>query len=391
MADVDDDIPEVDGYSQEAEDLPPVAGFDEDVPQVDDSPGVTASAPTMGTGNKHLDNLLKWYSGMSEAATLNHAGEVGAVGSRIGTALADMLQPSRERDGMEPEYAGRRGVDPNELVDRSMESPIGKLGYATGVVAPAVASGGASAATLPTRVGVGAAQGALAAGGDSGHDPASMLTGGAAGGALAGLGGALGQRAGSPSGKVVQELDSMGMPVGASAAAVPTRAELAMKTLSGLAKKGTGQMGAGAAAGALLSGSKDPVDIAKSAAIGALGGKALGMAGAAAPKLAPMVAPALRATGTVAAPLFGSMASRPSKASAQADVAYGTAPTMAWAVESVLTSGDTGLDPKDEQQLTEAVMSGDEDRMIAANFSLSQRSPGYAAKLRRELESLQEE
>lgn len=333
-----------------------------------------AGDPSLGTGNRHLDALLKWYTGMAEAATGNHAGEIGEVGSRIGTSLADMLQPSRARDGKEPTYEGRRGADPQELVDRSMASPVGKLGYATGVVAPAVYSAGASAAPLATRAAVGAAQGGLAAHGEAGNDPLAVLTGAATGGALAGLGGAAGARADAT------------VPLSHA-----TRAERALGVLSDAAKKGGGQMGAGAAAGALLSGSKDPADIAKSAAVGALGGKALGMAGGAAPKLAPYVGDAARAMGTAAAPLAGMYAGRTNKAQAQADVAYGTAPTMAWAVESVLMSGNSGLDPKDEQQLTEAVMSGDEDRMIAANFSLSQRSPAYAARLRRELESLQEE
>jgi hypothetical protein len=341
----------------------------------DEPAAVSAPKPTMGTGNVHLDNLLKWYTGMAEAASLNNAAEVGGLGSRAGTALADLLQPSRERDGMAPEYAGRRGVDPEELVQTSMDSLPGKAGYVAGIVAPAVASGGATAAaSIPTRAGVGAAQGAIAAGGDSGYDPAAMLAGGAAGGALAGLGGALGAKAES---------------------AVPlshtTRAEQLMNVLSEGAKKAGNQLGAGAAIGALLSGSRDPVDLLKSAAGGALAGKAVGSLGGLAPKVAPFLGDAARMVGTAAAPLFGSAAGQPAKAQAQADVAYGTAPTMAWAVESVLTSGDTGLDAKDEQQLVEAVMSGDEDRVIAANFSLQQRSPQFAARLRRELESLQEE
>jgi hypothetical protein len=340
----------------------------------DEAAAATAPKPTMGTGNVHLDNLLKWYTGMAEAASLNNAAEVGGLGSRAGTALADLLQPSRERDGMAPEYAGRRGVDPEELVQTSMDSLPGKAGYVAGIVAPAVVSGGVSAAPIATRAGVGAVQGAVAAGGDNGYDPVSMLQGGVAGGALAGLGGALGSKAES---------------------AVPltytTRAEQLMNVLSEGSKKAVNQFGGGAAVGALLSGSKDPVDILKSAAGGALAGKALGSLGSLAPKVAPYLGDAARALGTAAAPLFGGSAGKISKAQAQADVAYGTAPTMAWAVESVLTSGDTGLDAKDEQQLVEAVMSGDEDRVIAANFSLQQRSPQFAARLRRELESLQEE
>jgi hypothetical protein len=64
---------------------------------------------------------------------------------------------------------------------------------------------------------------------------------------------------------------------------------------------------------------------------------------------------------------------------------------MAWAVQSVLTSGATGLDPADEQRLTDAVIDGDEDKLISANFALQMKNPAYAARLQRELESLQEE
>src|SRR5688572_1979479 len=241
----------------------------------DDAAAATAPKPTMGTGNVHLDNLLKWYTGMAEAASLNNAAEVGGLGSRAGTALADMLQPSRERDGMAPEYAGRRGVDPEELIQTSMDSLPGKAGYVAGIVAPAVASGGATAAaSIPTRAGVGAAQGAIAAGGDSGYDPAAMLAGGAAGGALAGLGGALGGKAEQP----VAQLMEGGVP------SVITRADQAMRVLSEGAKKAGNQLGAGAAVGALMSGSRDPGELLWGAAKGALAGKALGSLGGLAPK-----------------------------------------------------------------------------------------------------------
>jgi hypothetical protein len=282
---------------------------------------------------------------------------------------------------MEPTDTGRRGVDAQELVDRGMETGKGKAAYLAGLAAPAIASGFAAPASVGAQAAVGAVQGGLAAGGENDYDPLSTLVGAGTGGALAGLGGAAAQKMAGP----------------ATLGGVPTtgtRAEQLLEVLAKSAKGAAPSAGIGAGVGALTSGSEsgyNPISMAKGAAKGAALGYAAGKAGGLAPKLAPYAAPILSAAGQAAAPVGGMLAGRTSKASAQADVAYGTAPTMAWAVESVLTSGDSGLEPKDEQQLTEAVMSGDEDRMIAANYSLSQRSPAYAARLRRELESLQEE
>ncbi len=76
------------------------------------------------------------------------------------------------------------------------------------------------------------------------------------------------------------------------------------------------------------------------------------------------------------------------KAKAQ-DVAYAGTPTTSWAVQSVLSSGTHGLSPEDEQRLTEAVMSGDDQKVISTNFLLSQRNPAYAKRLQDEYESLQ--
>jgi hypothetical protein len=64
---------------------------------------------------------------------------------------------------------------------------------------------------------------------------------------------------------------------------------------------------------------------------------------------------------------------------------------MAWAAQSVLGSGNSGLSPEDEQRLTEAMLDGDDDKVISANFALQMKNPAYAARLQRELGSLQEE
>ena len=93
--------------------------------------------------------------------------------------------------------------------------------------------------------------------------------------------------------------------------------------------------------------------------------------------------------GGLASQVSGQLATpAASKAGAQ-DVAYAGTPTTAWAVESVLSSGASGLPAADEQRLTEAVMSGDEQRVITTNFLLTQKHPGYAKRMQDEYESLQ--
>lgn len=351
--------------------LVPFEGEDED-----GAAAPAAPEPSLGVGPAWVEDLLKLYAGEAEAASLNNAGEAGAIGQRLGTALADLTQPSRERDGMAPEYVGERGVNPQEILDRSMASTPGKVGYGAGIVAPMIASGGAAAAPVATRAGVGAVQGALAAGGEHGYDPQTVATGGLAGGALAGLGGLLAQRAGSP----------------APGQLFGSRADQAMRFLAEEGKRLGSQAFAGAGLGALIS-NRDPRDMAMGALKGAAGAVALRAGSAALPSAAPYVPGALGAMGTAAAPIGGALAggaAAPAKAQAQ-EKAYGTAPTMAWAVQSVLAGGNTGLAPMDEQRLTEAILSGDEDRVISANFTLQQKSPAYAARLQRELESLQEE
>jgi hypothetical protein len=98
-----------------------------------------------------------------------------------------------------------------------------------------------------------------------------------------------------------------------------------------------------------------------------------------------------RGAGQLGAATGGSLAGMVGKAQAQESDAYGTAPAMAWAAQSVLGSGNSGLSPEDEQRLTEAMLDGDDDKVISANFALQMKNPAYAARLQRELGSLQEE
>lgn len=64
--------------------------------------------------------------------------------------------------------------------------------------------------------------------------------------------------------------------------------------------------------------------------------------------------------------------------------------TQAWAVQSLLYRGGSGLPRQAEQQLTEAVMSGDEQKLATANFLLSGKYPQYAQALQKQMFSLQQ-
>lgn len=95
----------------------------------------------------------------------------------------------------------------------------------------------------------------------------------------------------------------------------------------------------------------------------------------------------LAGAGGGAAGFVGGKLTGPSKASAQ-DKAYAGAPTLAWTLQSVLSGGDTGLSPEDEQRLTEAVVAGDEQKVFSTDFQLRMRNPAYARRIEEELRSL---
>lgn len=318
-----------------------------------------ADARPVGTGNPWLDGLL----GLEGGLALGNARNLGKLGAGIATRVSDALLPSRVRDGMEPTYSGTRGAADAlaEPVERAERTPQGALAHMVGTGVTALGTGGAAGPSVAGQAAAGAALGSAGAAAQSDADPLSMLAAMPAGGALGAAGGALAEHA---------------------AANKPMLDWLA----SGASKLGS-QAVAGAGIGALLSGSRDPVDLMKAAGKGAVAAAGLKYAAGAMPTMLPA---AIRGAGALGAPAIGSAFGGPSKAGAQ-DVAYGTAPTMAWAVQSVLASGGSGLQPADEQRLTEAVLSGDMDKLISANFALQQRNPAYAARLQRELESLQQE
>jgi hypothetical protein len=321
--------------------------FDEDALQgAEQQPEQPAREP--GTGSDELDFLL----GAEEGLTLGNTRNLGKIGAGIATHVSDFLSPSLERDGMAPEYVGERGDSDwlSSLTERAQETGAGKLGRGVGTGVTALGLGGAAGPSVAGQAAVGAGLSSATAAGETDGDLMAMLAAMPAGAALGAAGGALAGRLGQP------------------------------MTAKGLGSSAL--MGAGL--GAVTSPS-DPIGGATRGAVhGAVGRAVLG----AMPQS--MGAP-IRALGAGAAAGVGALTGAISPASAQApDVAYGTAPTMAWAVQSVLTSG-SGLEPADEQRLTEAVLGGDMDKLISANFALQQKSPAYAARLQRELESLQED
>lgn len=72
-------------------------------------------------------------------------------------------------------------------------------------------------------------------------------------------------------------------------------------------------------------------------------------------------------------------------------LAYGDTNTLNYALSATLHGGNTGLSQADEQILTKAVVSGDQDAINAADFRLRQRYPAYARRIERELRALNEE
>lgn len=62
---------------------------------------------------------------------------------------------------------------------------------------------------------------------------------------------------------------------------------------------------------------------------------------------------------------------------------------MGWSVESVLSSGATGLLPADEAKLTAAVSEGDADRIKSLNFQMQMKSPEYAKRIQQSLNAVQ--
>jgi hypothetical protein len=325
----EDEIPELSGYK---------AGEDEDeIPEL----GEYQDEPERSWLDSAGDLLL----GAEEGVTLGNTRNLGRVGAGVATRVSDALLPSLERDGMAPEFVGGRGATDwlSELTEAAQRTPAGMVGRALGTGVTALAGGAAAGPTIAGQAAMGAGLGSASAAGESGGDPLAMLAGGASGAAF-GLGGGV---IGKGFGAVADSADDV-LRIVPKPESFLRRMEPVKAGLSALARKTAQAPGA----------------------MNALAGAA-------------------RGAGQFGAAGGGSLVGAVGKAQAQ-DVAHGSAPTLAWAVQSVLSTG-SGLPPADNQRLLEAVTSGDKDALIAANFALQQRNPGYAARIQRELEGLHEE
>jgi hypothetical protein len=339
-------------------DIPDVAGFEEDEEEAFDGeiPDVSESVAAAVPGESDLDALTQGSMGPEDYAVLNgllanNAGELGNLGLKTGIpqAIARAVGPSHELDGMPPVYADQQAdPDMEALYALAEEQPGGTTAKTLGQVTTGVLSGGAGSPAI-----TGGALGAVSAGGEtSWDDPLAVLLGGGVGTALGAAGGLISKGVG----KAQQWLGSPSNPMAQGLSTTfPTRAE------------------------ELLSGAGvDPVQ-ALSKPWEKLAAPLLQRGAVHAAQAVP--AGLGTAVGGGAAALGGGAAG----------AAYATYPTLAWGIQSVLSSGSSGLPPDAEQQLAEAMVSGDDSKVIATNFKMQQRYPAYAKRLQDDLTSLNEE
>lgn len=334
------------GRREEEEEIPELPGFEsseyeDEIPEL----GEYQEEPE----RSWLDTAGDLLAGVSEGGSFGGLRPIKSgplEGVRPALELASTVAPSLSmlRDG--PVGGLLEGL--LDARDRRAEEAsgtvAGQAGEALGRAGSSAALGAVAGPGLAAQAATGAGTGALSAAEESGGDPLTMLAGGASGAAF-GLGGGL---------------------IGKSADAI---ADGSGAVLEALKSPSLRQWFDRPVRSGFVAGARGLAQRPDAMRTIAAGGRALGQAGAAgAGKLEGMVG----------------------RAFAQ-DVAHGgSAPTMAWAVQSVLTQG-SGLPPAENQRLLEAVSSGDMNALIAANFALQQRYPGYASRIQRELEGLHEE
>jgi hypothetical protein len=372
---------------------------------------VTLPEQTIEPGQSWTDKLRGVASGagdlalgFGEGASLGFGEKLGALGASLADANVDAYDYLTGSPAAGATKVGRTAADMGrEDSARAQQTDLGKLGKLLGALNTSAAAAGAGAAGAAGQAGMGAALGGLS---EASEDDATWLSIllnsglGAGMGAVGGYGGQkiseLGKRLAvpramprtAPAPKQSPQLDLFGR---AQPPALPPRpgpsplddliAQAAEKRPKGL----------------------EALAHPYNAAIYGVGEKLLPHV----PKIAKYADRAGRAI-TVAAPYaasftqyakpLGDLAEKGARAGLRAVIgkasaqekAYAGAPTTSWAVQSVLASGQSGLPPEDEQRLTDAVMSGDDQRVASASFVLGQRHPGYEKRLQDEYRSLQE-
>lgn len=410
----DDDIPDV--LDDDGVGAKPVESVDDDIPDVmDDAPVSSGPAPEL-SGLERLSQIAegglgKFLMGLGDGATLGHGRALSNIGSRIGSGIYGLTHPEAINRSAGADEGG-------ELMDRALGSGAGQSGKALGTLATSVGASGLAPMTAPAQAAVGAGLGA----GSSHGRGESALGGALVGGGLGALGGLAAARTAASMGGPAMR---MGVP------STGTRAGQIAETVASKLPGGATSAAVGAGLGAaneVVRGNLSPLDLLKGAGKGA----AMGYA---APKLLSegalmSAAPIMRGIGGVAASGIGGMlgdeASPVSKASAQ-DAPWNVetgdaelyqngvravigepvidrpwqvqtgeaqirdsspAATQSWAVESVLYQGNSGLPREAEQQLTEAALSGDPEKLATATFLLSGKYPQFSDALQKQRASL---
>lgn len=302
-------------------------------------PTTTIEAEPEGSAfERFADSVRESVTGDGPLAFARGAGfgQVNRMGEWLGEKQADLDYPV-------PEGTTRVGAGPSASIP---VTPTTEAADAAGTMGMGAAASILAGPGLAAQGAVGAALGG--ARGESEGGLSGLLSGGLTGG-LTGLAG------------------------GMAAKYLPGIAQKAKEILPDWAKAGalmTSPLKAGVPLAAAAALRKYPKESAT--ALRAAGGAASGLGG--------------RAAGFLTGALGGA---DDSTAHAQEKAYHGT-PTTSWAVQSVLSSGTSGLPEDAEQRLTEAVMSGDPARVVSTNFVLSQRFPAYAKRMTDEYKALQE-
>lgn len=415
-----------DEFDEEFGHLAPAEGEDDEfdrefadvlpVPEAEPAP-----QPEMTGLDRLLDMAKRGGLGLGEGASLGHGENLGRLGASIGDSVYNAVNgPSPTSNPLGTRRGGMgSGEGAAQDVAGAVQTPMGKTGRALGALATSVATGSVAAPTIAGQAGAGAVLGGLQAHGDHGLDPGAILSGAAGGGALGAAGGAVGKALGGLSGPAMRGgLPSTGTRMGQAAEAlsalVPGKygpvankalepgLELLAKLAPGAAR-GLGNVAAttgGGALGDLMGSSKASAQDAPPSSQGPMRTAPFGTQPESRTTRAEVGRPEIM-RAEIGRPQIDRWSVQAGDAQVQPEwgvnigqareAGAGPQAAQTWAVQSVLYQGDSGLPPEAEQQLTEAVMSGDEEKLATANFLMSGKYPRFASALQKQMQTLSRE
>lgn len=365
------------------------------------SPAAPAGPAPEPTGLERLSQIAEggigqFLMGLGDGASLGHGRGLANIGSRIGSGIYGLTHPEAINRSAGADEGG-------ELMDKATATLPGKIGQGVGTVATAVGSAGLGGASKAGQAGMGAVQGGLDAHGRG----ESVLGGMAVGGGLGLLGGLAGQQAaklsgpamrmgvpstGTRAGQIAESLGGMVPGKGLYGEVAKRAIEPGLEALGGISR-GAGQLGAsfGGMAGnevnALLGSKAKAQDTPWNVETG---DAELYQNGVRANIGEPQFRP-VRDEQVISE--FGEAVEQPyggwTVETGEAQIRdTSPAATQSWAVESVLYQGNTGLPREAEQQLTEAALSGDPEKLATATFLLSGKYPQFSDALQKQRASL---